>query len=492
VVGERVRRIAALFALPALAILVTVVGVFALLSTRASPRATSTSTATPAATATAAATAITASPTFTPTSSLPGNDWLEYRADAASTGVNGETIITPSNVASMTQVWKGDNHQAYMGGSAVVGDVVYVANGNTFFALDLHTGKALWTSSDLPQKYGPISSTVAVDPQLGLAFYGTPDAQVYAVNIRTGQMAWHTILGDPSKNGHIWSSPLVINNHVYIGLSSLDDQPCVRSGVFSLAEQTGAIAWSHYTIRAGRTGGGVWSSVDADPALHEILATSGNPCPIGPVNPTIDETDSFLALDWDTGQTLWQYTAFGNDDCDCDFGQGPVNFVYQGQPEVIGGNKNGFVYGLRPPATRSGTPTLLWKTQISVMGYYKEGGIYEPPTYLDGVAYIAGGPTPDGACTQGSLNAIRVTDGAVLWRVCTSGQVASASVLTEGMLFVAQYDTVVAYDITNGHTLWSAKYLSDVWGGLALAHGHLLVPLVSGNLICFAIPGVSP
>lgn len=108
------------------------------------------------------------------------------------------------------------------------------------------------------------------------------------------------------------------------------------------------------------------------------------------------------------------------------------------------------------------------------------------------MAYIAGGPTPDGVCTSGSINAIRVTDGAVLWRECTSGQVAGASVLDNGILFVAQYDKVVGYDVTNGHTLWSASYLSQEWGGLALGHGHLIVPLVAGNLICFTVPGVSP
>jgi outer membrane protein assembly factor BamB len=485
------KRTLLLVGLPILAILVAVIGVLALVSAAHPPQSVS-SAKTPSPTSDATPTT-TAMPTFTPSPSLPGTDWLEYRGDAQASGVTTDPFITPSNVASMTQVWTGPGHQTYMGGVAIVGSTVYAGNGNTFYAHDLLTGTQLWSSPDIPQTYNDVSSSIAVDPQLGLAFYGAPDSRVYAINIHTGQRAWVTTLDDPSKRGpDVWSSPLIVNNHVYIGLASVDDTPCVRGGVFALDERTGSISWVNYTIRAGRTGGGVWSSVSADTDAQEILATTGNPCPIGDVNPTIDETDSFLAIDWNTGQTLWQYTAFGNDSCDCDFGQGPVGFTYQGKNEVVGGNKNGFVYALQQPATRSGTPTLLWKIQISNMGYYGEGGIYEPPTYANGVVYIAGGPKRDGVCTQGSLNAIRVTDGAVLWRDCTSGQVASASIIDNGILFVAQYNMVVGYDLTNGATLWHASYQSPVWGGLALGHGHLVVPLVKGHLICFAIPGVSP
>ncbi len=472
--------------LPVLAILVMVVGVLALVNTAHAPRATSSATALAMATSRVL-------PTFTPSPSLPGTDWTEYRGNTEATGVSADPFITPSTVANLQLAWTGPNHQAYMGGTAIVGDVVYTVNGNSFFAHDLQTGKVLWVLAGIPQSFNNLSSTVAVDTSLGLAFYGSPDSRVYAINIRTGQRAWVTTLDDPTKRGDdIWSSPLVANGHIYIGLASVDDTPCVRGGVFALDEQTGAIAWVNYAIRAGRTGGGVWSSVSADAAEQEILATTGNPCPNGDVNPTIDETDAFLALDWNTGKTLWQYTAFGNDDCDCDFGQGPVEFTYQGTEVVIGGNKNGFVYALRPPAARAGTPTLLWKTQISDMGYYGQGGIYVPPTYQDGVAYVAGGPTPDDGCTQGSIDALRVTDGTVLWRECTSGQAAGAPVLDNGMLFVAQYNTVVAYDVTNGKTLWSASYQSQQWGGLAIGHGHLIVPLVGGNLTCYTIPGVSP
>jgi outer membrane protein assembly factor BamB len=491
----RLGRTLALAGLLILAVLVAAIGVLALISSAPTHRLAAVPTATATASPTATPATPTAIPTFTPSPSLPGNDWPQYRFDTASTGVNPESLLTQANIRSMTQLWQTTKLPVYMSTPAVVGSVAYVTNANSLYAFDLHTGTQLWRFGGGPQPYGDISSSVGVDAAAGLAFYGSPDTRVYAVNIRTGHAAWATFLGDPKKGGHIWSSPLLLNGRVYIGLASTDDNPCVRGGVFALDEQTGAIIWTHYMIRAVLVGGGVWSSVEAVPAKHEIIATTGNPgpCPAtGNPAPTVDQTDAFVAMDWDTGATLWQYTAFGSDGCDCDFGQGPVDFTYQGQEEVIGGNKNGFVYALRPPAGRTGTPTLLWSRQISVTGYYQQGGIYEPPTYYNGVVYIAGGPTPDGTCAQGSLNALRVTDGAVLWRICTSGQVASASALSSGMLFVAQLNTVAVYDISSGKTLWSASYQSQVWGGVALAHGRLLVALVSGTLNCYGIPGVSP
>lgn len=42
------------------------------------------------------------------------------------------------------------------------------------------------------------SSSVAVDTSTGIAYYGTPDALVYAVNIETGHEVWHTRIGDPA------------------------------------------------------------------------------------------------------------------------------------------------------------------------------------------------------------------------------------------------------------------------------------------------------
>src|SRR5262249_1125699 len=232
---------------------------------------------------------------------------------------------------------------------------------------------------------------------------------------------------------------------------------------FALDEATGTLLWSHNMVSAGSLGGGVAASLSALPAQREVIAITGSPCLQG--NPQGDITaqeDAFVALDWDTGETLRQYTALPGDFCHCGFRQGAVAITYRGQDYVMAGNGYGTVYALRPPANRSGPPRLLWTRHLSVTGPFKSGGIYAAPTYANGVVYLTGGPTPDGTCAQGVLQALRVTDGASIWRLCTLGQVTSASALTGTLLFVAQDNGLTAYNTATGKQVWSIAYRGAV------------------------------
>lgn len=99
---------------------------------------------------------------------------------------------------------------------------------------------------------------------------------------------------------------MLAHGNVYIGMASRNDNPCVRGAVIALNGSNGIVRWTHYTAPEGELGGGVWSSVTVDAAEHAILATSGNPCS----TPISDyQQDSIIAMNWDTGKTIWSYTA---------------------------------------------------------------------------------------------------------------------------------------------------------------------------------------
>jgi len=294
-------------------------------------------------------------------------------------------------------------------------------------------------------------------------------------------------LGDSTRGAYIWSSPLLINDKLYIGLASHDDTPCVRGAVFALDPDDGHSVWVHYTVNANKLGGSVWSSLIARPGAHEIIATTGNPCPWGN---SFGQADSFVAIDWDTGETNWEYKVLPSDDCDCDFGQGAVDLEYQGQEYLVGGNKFGKIYAIKPP-TANHKVELAWSLAITKPGFLNVGGIFEPPTYSNGIVYMAGGPSLDGVCHQGKLYALQVDRGAILWSACTDGQVVSPSAIIGGILFVAQGNKMIGYETKTGQVLWKSEYKGPVWGGVSVSRGFMVVGTVSGKLYCFNLKSPS-
>ena len=438
-------------------------------------------------------------PSPSPTALPAGNDWTMYRYAVTGTGVNPEGSITTSNVAQLTLHWSNAHVQGYHpieSTPAELDGIVYFTSGHELHALDLATGKELWYYRDpfASKEIGTLFSSVAIDPQTQLAYYGGGDGHLYAVDTRTGKGVWSVALGEKSIRSFTWSSPLLVNGNVYIGIASLDDNPCVRGGVFALNPATGVTIWSHYTARAGELGGGVWSSVSADPATHEIIATSANPCdaPAGtePQTGAVDaQQESFIAMDWNTGATVWHYAVMQYDSCDCGFPNGPVNFTYQGTKYVVAGNKNGVEYAIIPPSTRGGSPTVAWTVQLARLNFYGSGGVYEPATYGNGMIYVASGPTPDGACPHGAVWALRAASGARVWRQCTVRQVVSASMLTGGVLFVPVQDHLMAYSAASGQVLWKASQPGKAWGGVSLARGFVLSGSVAGTIYCYSLPG---
>lgn len=419
-------------------------------------------------------------PTATPTLP-PGNDWAQYRYDFVGTGVNPEDSISSSNGAQLRSAWVHDNKgRPYESSPAIVNGVIYIPSANTLSAYDLRTGAILWTFKGIEPALGAVNSSVAVDSALHLAYYGAPNGYVYAVDTRTGRSIWVTRIGDPDQGAYVWSTPFLAHGNVYIGLASRNDKPCVRGAVVALDAANGITRWTHYTALSNELGGGVWSSVVADPDDHAILATTGNPCT------TIFSTyqqDSIVAMDWDTGETLWKYTALETDNCDCDFGAGPVVYTIKGQKYIVAGNKHGTLYGLA--RTPNGV-RLAWSIRFAEDEYPNRGGIFQPPAYKDGILYAASGYLLDGSC-GGAVWAVRGDTGAIVWKKCTHRRAISPGAISGDLLFVAQPGELDAYDLKTGEIRWHAPVPGEIWGGTAISRGYVVQGSVSGKLYCFTV-----
>jgi outer membrane protein assembly factor BamB len=419
-----------------------------------------------------------------------GNDWTHYRFDLSGTGNNPEGLINSTNVSRLKQAWTWDAPDTLASTPAVVGRTIYIPSGKTLTAVNLRTGAPLWSYAT--DTKGFINSSVAVDPQTQIAYFGTPSHTVYAVSTRDGALVWKTTLAPNVTDAHIWSSPLLVNGKVYIGLASERGLPCVRGALYALDAATGKTVWTHYTAPEGELGGGIWSSPIAIPEQRAIVIVTGNPCygPDGVLSPSDLEQDSFVAIDWDTGKTKWAYTAIKNDTCDCDFGGGPVTYTYGGSQYFVAGNKYGAVYALR---LQGNGVQLAWSRQDAILSHSRTSGIIQPASYADGMVFIAGNIANDDPSCMGKVWALAADTGALRWEACTARPTTGAGAISGDVYFNASFGSVVAYRATTGEVLWHADLPGeDVYGGVTISHGALLVGTTKTFLHSFTLDGEAP
>ncbi len=182
-------------------------------------------------------------------------DWPTYGFDLARSRFNPhEGLINRSTVQNLAVRWffsTGSGVGAVSASPTVAGGVAYVGSWNgTMYALDAFSGQPVWTfdiADPHPEARGGIpgiqsSSAVAN----GVVYFGAADANVYALDAASGALVWKTSLGDPDpavEGAHVWSSPAVFGGKVYVGKSSHLDNPCVRGAVVALDAATGHEVW---------------------------------------------------------------------------------------------------------------------------------------------------------------------------------------------------------------------------------------------------------
>lgn len=383
----------------------------------------------------------------------PNADWPMWQFDSQGSRYNrNETTLTPANVGSLQLKWAFafPNAVAQSSQPAVVDGVLYSGGRDgKMYALDARTGATRWvfdtgTALEHIPAYGLRDGPAVAG---GRVYFGDNAANLWAVDTSTGHELWHTRL-DTHPLSIITSSPLVFENHVYIGVSSQEEggglldplYPCCsfRGSVVSVDAASGAVQWKYSTLAQPTTrtgppgpslspsGGAIWSSPTIDPATRTLYYTSGNP-----YTGTPDDLESIGAIDIDTGTRRWVNSLTPNDTwnvrciippaggaCpvpgrDFDFGAHANIFEIDGRKVVGAGQKTG-VYHLLD-ATDG---TIVWQTQLSVP---------TSPLPIEGAESLAGiqwGASYDGSrlyvatygANPGTLFALDPGDGHLLWR----------------------------------------------------------------------------
>src|SRR5262249_26249993 len=93
----------------------------------------------------------------------------------------------------------------------------------------------------------------------------------------------------------------------------------------------------------------------------------------------------------------------------------------------------------------------------------------------------------------GGVWALAADTGALRWQACTPRPTVGAGAISGDVYFNASFGSVVAYQAKTGNVLWHADLPgADVYGGVTISHGALLVGTTKTFLHSFTLDGLAP
>ncbi len=236
-------------------------------------------------------------------------------------------------------------------------------------ALDAKTGRTLWRYT---RKQPVISQYEINKVNRGVSilgnrlFFGTLDAFIIALDVRTGALLWEHKLADTMLGYNVTSPPLVVKDKIVTGITG-GEFGVGGAFVAALDPATGNELWRWNTIPGpGEFGhdtwegdswkhGGAptWLTGTYDAELNTIYWPIGNPGP--DINGDVRKGDdlfscSVVALDAETGKRKWHYQFTPNDTHDWDSTEDMVlvDRMWHGQNRklLLHADRNGVFYVL--------------------------------------------------------------------------------------------------------------------------------------------------
>jgi quinoprotein glucose dehydrogenase len=297
----------------------------------------------------------------------PTGDWPLHNLDAQSSRFSPLDEINGTNAGTLAVKWQFDLPKPASAGTStpiVVGGIMYVNSGQTLFAIDGATGKALWTREALQEFPGGGRGPAYGDGRV----YVAGRSMIAAFEAQTGRpletFGTRGVLNparaaldfkDPGKYpadlnpetlGYFMAAaPTYANGTLFVGLASSED--LVPGGlVVAVDGATGRVKWVFRTIPQGpqddgweltkntwsgaaRQGGGLWSPPAVDSTLGMVYVNVSNPSPNydGSMRKGANLfTNSIVALDMNTGKLKWHFQALHHDIWDWDLVTGPTLF----------------------------------------------------------------------------------------------------------------------------------------------------------------------
>jgi outer membrane protein assembly factor BamB len=325
------------------------------------------------------------------------SDWPAFRHNTLRTGnqLNHGPLADPAKVAGLSIGWTfpvgavNPPPGPFRAGPVVFKGVVYIGNSNGYvYAINANDGSVKWVYP--PMGAAPLTSTFTCNPSSeGIAssaamaviggtnavVFGAPDRSIgthlgsgrlFALDAKTGAEIWKSpeiglLRDDLVTHQQIgYSSPLVFNDHVYIGLADHCDNPIQQGKVVAVKLSDGTIDGGFsFTSTGPPRGGGVWGSV-AGWIDKAIYVTTGN-SNIGGPSPVPNHALSLIRLNADTGSIVWGWQPVPyNLDVDPDWTATPTVMLTSCGTLAVSVQKDGWTWAVNEGSATPGPPSVKW------------------------------------------------------------------------------------------------------------------------------------
>jgi quinohemoprotein ethanol dehydrogenase len=326
------------------------------------------------------------SPQRSPDMKITADDWATTGGDAGKGHYSQLTDINVRNVASLGLAWSVDlgTNRVLEATPIVIDGVMYTSGvAGRAYAFDAATGKELWRFE--PEIDMQVNRTVCCDMAnrgvavaRGKVFVATLDAQLYALDAKTGKVLWKTdTVDDKTRGVNSTGAPEVAGDVVIIGNGGAEYD--TRGYVSAFDLETGKLQWRFHTVprdpklgaqdhpdleEAVKTwdkdsrwdiggGGTPWDAINYDPETGLVIIGTGNGGPYHTVKRSPKGGDqlylaSLVALDAKTGRKKWHYQQTPGDNWDFTSTQPMIltrlKVDGEDRPVILHAPKNGYLY----------------------------------------------------------------------------------------------------------------------------------------------------
>ena len=504
------------------------------------------------------------------------SNWASQAGDYANHRYSDLNQINAGNVGKLQVAWSMSTGvlRGHEGSPLVIGDTMYVHTPfpNNVFAVNLKDQSFKWKYE--PKQDADVIPVMCCDTvNRGLAygdgkiFLQQADTTLVALDMNTGKVVWTAKNGDPKIGETNTNAPHVFKDKVLTGISG--GEFGVRGRVIAYDIKTGKKLWTGYStgpdaemlVDPSKTmtwtngkmapvgkdsslkswqgdqwkigGGTTWGWYSYDPELNLVYYGSGNPSTWNPAQRPGDNKWSMtiFARDLDTGVAKWVYQMTPHDEWDYD-GVNEVPLVdldIKGKkvPALVHFDRNGFGYTLNRATgellvAEKFDPKVNWATHVDMksgrpvvdkkyspgttgpdvnvkdicpaalgskdqqpVSYDRKSGLFMVPTnhvcmtyepfqveYTAGQPYVGATltmyPTPGSHGGMGNFIAWDAAQGKIVWSKPERFSVWSGALTTAGD--IAFYGTLEGYvkavSTTDGKELWKFKTPSGIIGNV--------------------------